>query len=272
MGIRARPSHWGFGPAQEAPVSGSTGTAPRTSVPGALSVLRRYPELSQGRSGGQPTFGDPMVQLAPAVTARRRRGRHSTKWTVAAIAALCLVALIPAPAAAKRIHKTVPTHFKASATRAADGTITATGSFTSPNRRCLSAKRFKATPKNGRSYVSGVLNYSNGGTAPPPVTSGAPFPGALLPISPPGQSPYDFQAVWPGNGTTRVENHADPTLPLFYQSTVAAASALAVHGWTVPRGPQRSYKVRYHHGGSRVVLTCRPLSDYQAANGSVIVF
>lgn len=208
----------------------------------------------------------PSRSVRPKVTARAvRLAATSTGVMVLALAFV-------APSSAKRIYKSVPTHLALSATRAADGTVTATGVYTSPNPRCLSAKRFQKLHK-GTVYYNSIgagLGYggpwSSANTNLPIGADGfgdfpgsSPLPGWLWPVSPFGQSPLVWQSIAPGNALVKnIEDHSGPTIER-YDSTVAAASGVDLAG-DAPSGDPRNVRgpfiSSYHQGGNRIILKC----------------
>lgn len=200
------------------------------------------------------------------------KGRKLKLKTISVLALAALTAPVvvaPSAAQARTIHKTVGTQVKFSATKTADGTITARATFISSDGHCLSAKRFGGP--SGR-YAGSALEYGG------PSSNGFPFGedgvgypphyGWLFPASPAGHSPYVFQAVWPGSTVVPVDNELNHNLPGRYSSTVGAASAVSVSGATMDRNAEGRrtretlfWKTSYRKGGDRIVLKCLRSTD-----------
>ena len=203
-------------------------------------------------------------------------------------AAICFAAIavlaLPSPsiAAAAAGGKVVPTHVTApTVTRAADGTITITDSFTSPNRRCLPAKRFTpvlaTTPVNTPRFHSPFWTLLYYGTGVPSLSNAEPVGGVAIPftpISPQRHSPYVWQAVYPGTepvtGWRNIVNPGSYQVPgtapdgsgvHTFTSSVAAARVVTVAGVAPPTGYTKAkdpfYHVSYRSGGTRRSLLCR---------------
>jgi hypothetical protein len=189
-----------------------------------------------------------------------RIGRHALR--VSSVLGLVVAALFVPPAAAKRIHRTAPTHIALSATRSADGTITAQAKLTSPDPHCLVKDRVKKL-SDGYYHVFGAALFYGGpwglgpygadGTGEPPDL------GWLAPVSSGGRSPWLWKATWPGDAEVRVENqNPNSTQPFKYVSTVGASSAVGLGGsienGNNPLNPV--YKAKYNQGGNRIIVRC----------------
>lgn len=187
----------------------------------------------------------------------------------AALLVVLLAGLQAAPATAKpKVYRSVPTHAALSVTRASDGTITAKVSFTS-NPRCLPAKRFKRVGRKNLfpEILSSLLfggPYTADGESHPAGSLGEgrpPGEGTFSPVSPPGKSPYVWEAVFPGSAPVEVTN-LQSNSERHYTTTVSAASALRVLAAApVSKGQGLPYfKAAYDQGGKRIILKCEPLT------------
>ncbi len=197
--------------------------------------------------------------------------RHR-RFAALAVGIVALLALVfAAPSSAKRIYKSVPTHVAFSATRAADGTVTAKVLFTSPNPKCLSADRWKKTSDGYSHDAEAWLHYP---TASPSDTEdyAEPNNGLIGPVSPAGHSPYVFQVIWPGSMVVKV--HASPiNAPYYtYTSTVSAAINVAVYGYAPPSHLKSYYEYAYNQGGNRIILKCQTTPNGGNGAGKVFVF
>jgi len=187
--------------------------------------------------------------------------------------------LTGAASAKPKIYKSVPTHVQFSATRAADGTITARVSFTSKDGRCLAAKRFKRVGTKHR-YLQVLSALLFGG---PFTANGEDFPAGakgsasprdgFSPISPFGKSPLVWEAVLPGDELLEVFNPQSDT-ERRYKATVAEASGLrVVAAAPVSKGQGLSYfKVAFDKGGKRIIEKCQPLAhpSFEGPAGSYV--
>jgi hypothetical protein len=183
---------------------------------------------------------------------------------------LALLGCLPAGTAAAKpkVYRSVPTHASFAVTRGDDGTITATVSFTS-NPRCLPAKRFKRVGKKNLfpEILSTLLfggPYTAEGESHPAGSLGEgrpPGEGTFSPVSPPGKSPYVWEAVFPGSAPVNVTN-LQSTSERHYTTTVAAATALRILAAApVSKGQGLPYfKAAYDQGGKRIILKCEPLA------------
>jgi hypothetical protein len=179
------------------------------------------------------------------------------------VLALVFAALFVPPAAAKRIHKTAPTHITLSATRSADGTITAQAKLTSPDPHCLVKDRVKKLSDGYYHAIGAALLYGGPWSLGPYGADGLGEPpdlGWLAPVSSGGRSPWLWKGTWPGDAEVRVENqNPNSTQPFKYVSTVGASSAVVLSG-SIGKGidPGRVYKAKYNQGGNRIIVKCRP--------------
>jgi hypothetical protein len=180
---------------------------------------------------------------------------------------LCAL-ILGAPAAQGKVvptQITVPT-----VSRAADGTLTITASFTSPNPRCLPAKRFgHVTASHPPGYpqiyspFSTNLGYGDGVPSPsnPVPTAYVPIP--FTPVTPAQHSPYVWRLVLPGSTEVQVLTQ-DVAGQGFhtYPSTVAAARGADTTGIAPPTGyatkkaKDNFFHVNYTSRGQRRSLKC----------------
>jgi hypothetical protein len=185
------------------------------------------------------------------------------RFAVLAVGVVAVLTLaFAASSNAERIYKSVPTYLALSATRAADGTITAKAVFTSPNPHCLSADRWKKLSDGHYHDVGGGLEYGGPWGGNPMGADGyaQPSGGWLSPVSPAGKSPFVWQAIYPGSMTVEVhdERRAGSEEARDYESTVAAASGIAFGGNAPPNFKGKTYyKYTYSQGGNRIILKCR---------------
>lgn len=197
-----------------------------------------------------------------------RKSATSVALRFSLLVALLVGLQVGTVAAKPKVYRSVPTHAAFSVERAPDGTITAKVSFTS-NPRCLAAKRFKRVGRRnlfpeilssllfggpytaeGKSHAAGAL-----GEGRPPGE------GTFSPVSPPGKSPYVWEAVFPGSSPVYVTN-LQSNAERHYTTTVSAATALRVLAAApVSKGQGLPYfKAAYDQGGKRIILKCEPLT------------
>ncbi|MFP5389445.1 MAG: hypothetical protein ACLGG5_09125, partial [Thermoleophilia bacterium] len=102
----------------------------------------------------------------------------------------------------------------------------------------------------GQSYPAGAL-----GEGRPPGE------GTFSPVSPPGKSPYVWEAVFSGGAPVNVTN-LQSNSERHYTTTVSAATALRILAAApVSKGQGLPYfKAAYNQGGKRVILECEPLA------------
>lgn len=196
---------------------------------------------------------------------------------------MLLMCITAGPAAARpKIYKSAPTRVSFSATKAPDGTITAEATFTSPNPRCLSSKRFLKKRKDGNYWVAiGTPLYGGPFTDKAGVSHAfgadgfVPMylmmdlsKGFLAPISPAGRSPFVWRAVWPGSVETSVTNFYNESLPRHYPVTIAGASGVqfgAQARASEGQGIDSYFKVAYNQGPNHVILKCGLLKKSEAS-------
>lgn len=189
-------------------------------------------------------MSEPSIQQHGKVTAR------IPKLTSLVAVALAAIAFVPGAAMAKTIHKAAPTKIRLSATRAVDGTVTATAWVTSPNPHCLEAHRFKRLRDGYYHRIEGLLDYGDGLFAVPPGSTN------LSPISAPGRSPFIWQAVWPGAVAVNVQSQSDPEL--HYKAPVSAALGVDMGaGIGARNGEGVAYIAKYFEGGQKIKVTCK---------------
>jgi hypothetical protein len=172
------------------------------------------------------------------------RSRLSTALVLVGLFALAFAA----SASAKGITKVASTNITLSVKKAANGTVTARATYTSPNPRCLGAKRWK---KQSDGVFEGApefaLYYGESDYARPPGGT------ELTPNSSFGRSPFVWQAVWPGSAKVVVERgHAKTEAEAFYNSTVGAAIGID-GGASTP-----AFEDVYTSGGNKIHLKCLP--------------
>jgi len=183
-----------------------------------------------------------------------------------AAAAVASAALAAPAMALSKVTRSFPTRVAFAATKAADGSVTVKASFSSPEPRCLSAKRFLQKKFHGAPDAAGAYllfggTYSAGrgsgafgfeGEGPPPSS------GLLSPVSQPGRSPYVWEATWAGDTPVTVTNFYDPSHPRHYESTVGAASA--VRAGAIARASAGQglpyFKTTYNRGGKHYIVKC----------------
>lgn len=221
-----------------------------------------------------------MKQLARTGPMSLQRRLHGP-FAASVIGAVCLFGILGSTATARTVS--APTYLKLSATRAGDGTITAKGVFTSPNRHCLSANRFKLYQFQGNSHLPFHYTIAGGVLAYGEPAFGEPFgnngygntssfgEGWLHPASPFARSPMTWEAVWPGGAEVSVTQQGtpeaphNPSLPFKYSSTVVAAAGLILSSDGLGNGSDatshpghRMWKTTYRQGKHRIVLECKP--------------
>jgi hypothetical protein len=196
----------------------------------------------------------------------------SLVFTISAWVVLLVVGGSDADAANRTIHKTVGTFASSSATRSADGTVTARVAFTSPNPRCLSAKRWeggntklKHLPHGESEYVvagfsfggpfhEGTHNYPYGAEGGGDTENEGFFHAA----SPPEQSPYIWEYKARGDEIVRayIPGAVNPVRRL-----VSEASAINIipraPGTLILPGPEKRYwETSYNEGSNHIILRC----------------
>lgn len=200
-----------------------------------------------------------------------KRGVRCVSGAWVCVAALLFACLTAGSAAAlPKVIKSVPTRATFSATKAADGTITAKVSFTASDPRCLSGKRFLQKFADGNYRVAGGTllyggAYSDEGISAPFGFDGfgaPPNKGLFAPVSPAGKSPYVWQAIWPGSTPVLITNFHNEELDRHYETTVAAASAVnmgAIARASMGQGLPY-FKATYNQGGKHYILKCGVLA------------
>jgi hypothetical protein len=197
----------------------------------------------------------------------RRRGLLAGAALAFCATTVALALLTSAAAAHPKVITVVPTQVRLSATRQADGSIVAKAEFTSPEPRCLSAKRFLQNTSKGQYLAAGgSLLFGS-----PPGTTGfaaAPERGLFSPKSKPGVSPYIWEATWPGSTEVLVTN-LNSDKERHYASTVAdatevtlGAEARASKGQALPY-----FKVAYNEDGKRHIVKCQTLGKTESSAG-----
>jgi len=147
-----------------------------------------------------------------------------------------------------------PTHETKGISRSADGTITLEGRYTSPNPHCLEAKRWKKLSDGYYHESFNAYLVFDG------EIGSAPNHGYLAPVSPFGQSPLVWKAVWPGTAISHVGPPAD-----FKKIPIAEADLVKFFYWIPHSGrpglPKPAYYTTYTEHGNKVKLTCGVRSD-----------
>jgi hypothetical protein len=176
---------------------------------------------------------------------------------VSGVRALFVVAIVSLPmlasaatSSAKTIHKSAPTGQERSVNRAADGTITLEGRYTSPNPHCLEKKRWK-TLSDG--------NYHEGFDAYPVFNGGigtAPNGGWLAPVSPFGRSPLVWKAVWPGTASSYLLSGEDSGKKVLISETDLVKFFYWIPHSGTPGLPKKAYYTTYKEHGNTIELTC----------------
>jgi hypothetical protein len=175
-------------------------------------------------------------------------GRGS-RLGVAVVTALILVPIQSAEA--QVVHKSAPTEVERRVTRAADGTVTLEGIYTSPDPHCLEARRWKRlSDGNFHEGFDAVLGFSIGHASPP---NG----GYLRPVSPAGRSPFRWRAVWAGTTLVWVEKSPGLGPPRFVRAPISEATELKFYYWLpASREGGSVYITSYKRNGNLVKLTC----------------
>ncbi len=180
------------------------------------------------------------------------------------------LALVAASASAlPKVTKRFPTSVSFSASKGADGAVTVKASFRSPEPRCLSNKRFLAKKFHGLPAAAGA-HLLFGGPYGGEHGSGAfgfegeaqpPSYGLLAQTSQSEESPYVWEATWPGDTPLTVTNFFDPSHPRHYETTVGAASG--VRAGAIARASASQglpyYKTTYNKGGKHYIVKCSVL-------------
>ncbi|MGB7588274.1 MAG: hypothetical protein WBM00_06155 [Solirubrobacterales bacterium] len=202
----------------------------------------------------------------PSRSARAKVTVRAIKLAAMSAGVMLLALVVAAPSSAKTIHTTAATKLSFSANKAPDGTLTANGAFTSKNPRCLSRRRFKPYLDRFGSSSQFALYYGEWiaeGQAWDPKWYNAKGPSGhqfLLPVSPPGHSPWRFQFAMPGNAqvwarTTSTSNaHAE---------VVGNATGVQFTGIAPGTGHygMLPYRVTYRKDGNEIILSCSAFSS-----------
>lgn len=174
----------------------------------------------------------------------RHRPSSRSRLSAAFILVGLLALVFAASSNAKTIRKSALTNIKFSLTRAADGTITAEGTYTSPNPHCLDARRWKKLNNGEYDNPPGFGLYYGGHASA--------WAGSLAPISPFGRSPLLWKAVWPGSRTVHGEvglkSESQPFQ--YFTSTVSAAIGPVGGGVAV------AFRIIYKRGKDKIELNC----------------
>jgi hypothetical protein len=196
--------------------------------------------------------------------------RPRTVFSILAVATAVLCAAPGSAPAKPKVTKTYPTRVALSATRAGDGTITVKAEFSSPEPRCLSAKRLLQKKFHGMSSAAGGYLLFGGAYSDDrgsgsfglegsvDFTGGLPGSGLLSPVGKPERSPFVWEATWPGDTSVIVTNFHDSAKPRHYQTTIAAASAVSLGAVARESGGQGLpyFKTTYDKGGKHYVIKC----------------
>jgi hypothetical protein len=162
-----------------------------------------------------------------------------------------------APASAT-VRESAFTHYVLSASRATDGTVTATARVTSGDDRCLALQRFaKLQLSDGYYHIfdTSELLYEGISKPWPSEKVGEPPVWFQAPSSRPERSPFVWHSVEPGAALAAVGQDTKAA----HKEPVANATGIALYGPTTPADNNRPYKVKYRRSGEKVVLTCAPL-------------
>jgi hypothetical protein len=174
--------------------------------------------------------------------------------------------------ARQTIHRTVGTFASSSATRSADGTVTARIAFTSPNPRCLSAKRWeggntklKHLPHGESEYVHATLvfggPYRYGKYDHPYGAEGAgdtQNEGYFHAASPSERSPYIWEYKAPGSEALPVYTPgATNAVPRLVSEASAINIIPSAPGTLILPGPEKRYwETTYDEGSDHIILRC----------------
>jgi hypothetical protein len=210
--------------------------------------------------------------------ARLLDSRRRSLVRFALLAAVVVLALGTAAAPALALPKVTrffPTRVALSASRDASGTVTVQASFSSPEPRCLSAKRFLQkrfhdlpTAAGGYLLFGGAYSDERGsgaygleGYAQPPSV------GLMSPTSPAAKSPYVWEATWPGDTSVSTTNFHDPSQPRHYQTTIAAAAAISLGASARESTGQglAYFKTTYNKGGKHYIVKCGVLKKTESS-------
>jgi hypothetical protein len=204
--------------------------------------------------------------------------------SVAAIALTFSVTVVPAAASVEVVKETARTTVELSATRAADGTVTATATFSSKNPRCLTKAGRLSGPAGAPKVnpIKSVFEFGEESETPGygPWTPDPQFgllhgtffayQLTLKPVTPEGRSPWIWEAVWPGTTLLTARRWASRSPapypePTKIQSPVSEAGLLGFGTGTPNPGVYLDQTtIRYKKGGANVVLDCGALEVKRA--------
>jgi guanyl-specific ribonuclease Sa len=189
-----------------------------------------------------------------------------------ALLALTMAGDLGSASARSTINRTVGTFASSSATRSADGTVTARVAFTSPNPRCLSAERWEGGNTKSKHLPHGESEYVHATLA-----FGGPFhygkydhpygaegegdtldEGYFHSASPSERSPYIWEYTASGSEALPVYPPG-ATHPI--RKLVSEASAINIlpsaPGTLILPGPEKRYwETSYNEGSNHIILRC----------------